>query len=251
MTNNSCMILYIENEKVCELAEFYSKKYGFILTKSLENNPGVYLSINESGLFLTDGNLKMQGDFSDMLKRLVPNNLNGEMLVRASKIKNLNGTPTAIDATAGMGEDSLLLAASGYEVKLFEYDPVIAALLEDTIKRSETDDRLKNVVNRMSVEWKNSIEYMLENDNAPDLILLDPMFPERSKSGLIKKKFQLIQQLESPCSNEDDLLNAAIKMGPKRIVIKRPAKGPNLAGVKPSYSIMGKAIRYDCIVLNN
>ena len=32
------------------------------------------------------------------------------------------------------------------------------------------------------------------------------------------------------------------------MVIKRPAKGPYLAGIKPSYSIDGKAVRYDCIV---
>ncbi|MBQ4243593.1 MAG: class I SAM-dependent methyltransferase, partial [Clostridia bacterium] len=36
---------------------------------------------------------------------------------------------------------------------------------------------------------------------------------------------------------------------PHKIVIKRPLKGPFLAGRKPDYSLQGKAIRYDCIVL--
>ena len=79
-------------------------------------------------------------------------------------------------------------------------------------------------------------------------MLLDPMFPERQKSALIKKKFQLLQKLESPCSNEEQLLEAAIAAQSKRIVIKRPLKGPYLADKKPSYSLEGKAIRYDCMV---
>jgi 16S rRNA (guanine1516-N2)-methyltransferase len=74
------------------------------------------------------------------------------------------------------------------------------------------------------------------------------MFPARQKSGLIKKKFQLLQQLEQPCTDEVELLNVALEAKPRKIVIKRPAKGPYLAEIKPHYSISGKAIRYDCFV---
>ncbi len=85
-------------------------------------------------------------------------------------------------------------------------------------------------------------------DYKPDIVLLDPMFLAIQKSALTKNKFQLIQRLESPCSTEEDLLDAAIAADPKRIVIKRPLKGPYLAGRKPAYSLEGKAIRYDCFV---
>ena len=74
------------------------------------------------------------------------------------------------------------------------------------------------------------------------------MFPERTKSALVKKKFQLLHLLERPCENEAALLDAALSAHPKRVVIKRPAKGPYLAGVKPSYSLTGSAVRFDCIV---
>ena len=74
------------------------------------------------------------------------------------------------------------------------------------------------------------------------------MFPERQKSGLVKKKFQLIHYLEAPAENEEALMQAAIDARPFKIVVKRPAKGPYLAGLKPSYSLDGKAIRYDCYV---
>ncbi len=75
------------------------------------------------------------------------------------------------------------------------------------------------------------------------------MFPEKTKSALAKKKFQLLHQLELPCENEESLLDAAIAASPRRIVIKRPLKGPFLAGRKPDFTLRGKAIRYDCILL--
>ena len=107
---------------------------------------------------------------------------------------------------------------------------------------------LKAAVGRMTLISQDSVQAMKELSYEPDIVLLDPMFPERQKSALIKKKFQLLQRLESPCSNEEELLEAAQMARPKRIVIKRPLKGPYLAGKKPSYSLEGKAIRYDCMV---
>lgn len=212
-------------------------------------NPGVLsLHLSDDGLSLEKDGLILRGDFTKMLPRLKPNNLNSEMIVKASKIKNSEGRLTLVDATAGMGEDSLLLAAAGFDVKLYEYDPVIAALLKDAMERALLLPEFYEIVNRMELYCENSIEALGNMTIRPDVVLLDPMFPERQKSGLIKKKFQLLQQLELPCSNEEALLDAAIKAGPRKIVIKRPAKGPFLSGRKPDFSYPGKAIRYDCLV---
>lgn len=209
---------------------------------------GLQLIYDENALTLTDGDLKLSADLTNMIPRLKPNNLNGEMLVKASKIKNHEGPLTLLDATAGMGEDSLLLAAAGFNVMLYEYDPVIGVLLEDALKRAKDTPELAEAAGRMTLYKEDSIKAMSEMTIAPDVVLLDPMFPERKKSALIKKKFQLLQQLESPCTNEKDMLEAAIKAGPRKIVIKRPLKGPFLADRKPDYSLKGKAIRYDCFV---
>jgi 16S rRNA (guanine1516-N2)-methyltransferase len=81
------------------------------------------------------------------------------------------------------------------------------------------------------------------------LVLLDPMFPERRKSAISKKKMQLFQKLEAPCDDEAELLDAAFAAKPRKVIVKRPPKGPFLAGRKPSYSLTGKAVRYDCYVL--
>ena len=209
---------------------------------------GLFLTDDGSGLTLTDGKLVLRGDFTGLLPRLKKSNLQSEFLVKASKIKGIEH-PVIIDATAGMGEDSMILAAAGFEVYLFEYDPVIAALLKDALDRAMEIPELKEAAGRMHFTEGNSIDNMSKLEIAPDVVLLDPMFPARQKSSLVKRKFQLLQKLEKPCSDENELLQAALNVKPGRIVIKRPLKGPFLGGMKPSYSLTGKAIRYDCIVI--
>ena len=205
------------------------------------------LKETENGLVLTDGKLELSADLSGMQRRVKPENLRRELIVKAVKIKSMDKMPVVLDATAGFAQDSLLLAAAGCEVMLYEYDPVIAALLRDALERAKSIPELSEAVGRMHLFEQDSIAAMESLSKAPDVIFLDPMFPERQKSALVKKKFQLLQQLEQPCANEEALLAAAIKAGPRRIVIKRPVKGPYLAGRKPDYSLSGKAIRYDCL----
>ncbi len=218
-------------------------------TKHTAEKKKLSICVTAEGVALTDGRNSMQGDFTKMLPRLRYNNLTHETVVKAAKGKNIPENARILDATAGMGEDSLLLAAAGFQMTLCEYNPVIAALLRDTLERSADIPELTETVSRMQLLEEDSTEVMKAAAGTYDVILLDPMFPERKKSGLVKKKFQLLQQLETPCSTEEELLEAAIAAAPKRIMIKRPMKGPNLAGRKPSYSLKGKSIRYDVIVL--
>ena len=169
----------------------------------IQDKPGDYLTVrfDSKGVSLSGFGLTYQGDFVEsMLHRVTNGRLQHEMLVKAAK-SDKEGRK-AIDATAGMGEDAFLLAAQGYEVTLYEQNPVIAALLKDAIRRAK-----------------------------------------------INKKLQLIQKLEPPCSEETDLFDAAIKANPDKIIVKRPLKSECLAGREPSYTLKGKAIRYDCYVL--
>ncbi len=211
----------------------------------------IYLERRPEGLTLTDGDLSICPDFTQLRGRIRRDNLGRELLVKAARLKSLpeNYCPTLLDATAGFGEDSLLLAAAGFQVTLCEQDEVIAALLEDAMHRAKEHEDLHDIVSRMTLYKGNSIAYMkqLPKQGSFDVVLLDPMFPERQKSALVKKKFQLIHYLESPCGEEDELLNAALQLHPRRVVIKRPVKGPYLAGRKPSYSLKGKAVRVDVI----
>lgn len=197
------------------------------------------------GLYLDDGSTVLRADFTRLLRRIRPANLNGELLVRAAKIKGLSGQPTAADATAGLGEDSFLLAAAGFSVVMFEHDPIIAALLRDALERAAAIPELSDAAGRMKLIEGDSITG-LPHLAPPDVVLLDPMFPARRKSSLIKKKLQFIQRFEQPCSDEEALLNTAFAAHPRKIIIKRPLKGDFLAGKKPDYSLCGNSIRYDC-----
>ncbi|MBQ8585707.1 MAG: class I SAM-dependent methyltransferase [Butyricicoccus sp.] len=206
------------------------------------------LRLDENGLALLSDDQMLRGDLTRMLPRLKQHNLSGELLVRAAKIKDADHPLTAVDATAGLGEDSLLLAAAGFHVKLFEKNPVIYELLCDALRRAASIPELTEVVSRMEVRTGDSIEAMADLGFTPDVILLDPMFPERRKSALVKNKLQMIQKLEFPCVDEADMLRTAMLAKPKKLIVKRPPKVPFLAGIKHDNSLTGTAVRFDCFV---
>ena len=229
-----------------DMAESFSRKTG----APIVDKPGEYLTIHfdSKGVSLSGFGLTYQGDFAEtMMHRVTNGRLQHEMLVKAASSEKEGRK--AIDATAGMGEDAFLLAAQGYEVTLYEQNPVVAALLKDAIRRAKKNQILKDIAGRMKVVEADSVESMSKLLDPVDVIYLDPMFPARQKSSLINKKLQLIQKLEPPCSEETDLFDAALKVGPSRIIVKRPLKSEYLAGREPSYTMKGKAIRYDCYVL--
>ncbi|MDO4291101.1 MAG: class I SAM-dependent methyltransferase [Eggerthellaceae bacterium] len=219
-------------------------------------------------------------DLARMVPRLRPHNLQRELLVRAAKVKpravgaagaeastegvtvdgakesaSLAPAPArapqplrAVDATAGFGSDALLLAAAGFNVQLFERNPAIAAALREALDRAAQTPELAEAVSRMRLTQTDSIVALPQLPEPPDVIVLDPMFPAKRKSAASRKKAQLLQHLEQPCADEDALLQAALAAHPRKIVVKRPLKGPYLADVKPNYSLKGKAVRYDVIV---
>jgi 16S rRNA (guanine1516-N2)-methyltransferase len=249
MTEN--IVVFAEDPAYREKAAVLAEKLGItVADKDTAENAALVLLPDSDGLSLAGDGKKIKGDFTSMIKRLKNGTVQQELIVRTAKIKGIDRQPTAIDATAGLGGDSILLAAAGFDVQLYEYNPIICELLRDALERAADVPELADTVSRMHLAGTDSISAMNSLKVSPDVIFLDPMFPERHKTALVKKKFQLIHKLEHPCTDEAELLNAAISAHPRKIVIKRPLKGPYLAGIKPSYSLKGKAVRYDCIVLH-
>lgn len=242
---NNEIVVCFEKGGQKDMAEAFARRIG----AEISEKPGPKLTIlfHAKGVSLTGYGLSYQGDFENMLHRVTNGRLQHEMLVRAAKSDKPGRK--AIDATAGMGEDAFLLAAQGYEVTLFEQNPVIAVLLKDALRLAKKHPVLKDIASRMNLVQDNSVEGMSKLLDPVDVIYLDPMFPARQKSSLINKKLQLIQKLEPPCSEETDLFDAAISASPSKIIVKRPLKSEFLAGRKPSYTLNGKAIRYDCYTL--
>ncbi len=207
-----------------------------------------HIDASDDGLELTDGSMSLRIDFTEMLSRLKQENLARELLVRAAKIKNPGTQLEAVDMTAGLGEDSMLLAAAGFRVHMYEKDLRVAALLLDGLTRARECPQLLPFVERMELIEADSRDMLSSLSFTPDIIYLDPMFPARKKSAAVKKKFQLLHQLALNDDDAEELLELAIDIRPRKVIIKRPLKGPYLGDVKPSYSIRGKAIRYDCLV---
>lgn len=208
---------------------------------------GLELIKGERGLVLTDGAMELSCDFTALLPRLRQDRLARELVVRAARIKAVT-QPVVVDATAGLGEDSLLFAAAGCKVLLFESDAVIAALLRDGLQRAAHVAQLAPIAARMQLFESNSVDVLPSLANKVDVVYLDPMFPGRTKSAAVKKKFQLLHHLEQPCTDERALLHAALTANPRKVLVKRPLKAPTLAASRPSYSLLGKAVRFDVIV---
>ena len=134
---------YSENRECSETREYSDNAPARLRERCAE--AGLALQENAEGLTLCGNGLELRGDFTRMLPRLRPGNLQREFLVKASRIKGLGDHPFAVDATAGLGEDSILLAAAGYFVRMYEHNPVIAALLRDALRRAAEIPELKDV----------------------------------------------------------------------------------------------------------
>ncbi|MGI9285059.1 MAG: class I SAM-dependent methyltransferase, partial [Pseudomonadales bacterium] len=162
------------------------------------------------------------------------------------------GTPRyVIDATAGMGVDAFLLAQAGCQVTLIERSPLIAALLEDGINRASQTPAIEAIAARMCLKQGDAITLLssLASEQQPDIIYLDPMFPQRNKSALPKKAMQSLQALVGDDRDQVELLGVALQCARFRVVVKRHNKAKAIEGVEPTYSLHGKQIRYDVYVL--
>ncbi|WP_438971279.1 class I SAM-dependent methyltransferase [Methylophaga sp.] len=168
----------------------------------------------------------------------------GQPLARAVGLKK-GQTPTIIDATAGFARDAFVLASLGCDVSMLEQSGIMSLLIYQAINRGNENDVISEITKRLSITHCNAIDYLNELTSMPDVIYLDPMYPSRDKSALVKKEMQLLHQLIGPDLDSEELLSIARKKALKRVVVKRP-KGADYVGMqKPSVSITSKNTRYD------
>ena len=154
--------------------------------------------------------------------------------------------PTVLDATAGLGRDAFVLACLGCQVTLLERNPVVAALLADGLGRASLVPEVAEIVQRMPLQMGDAIQLMTGwTGEVPQVVHLDPMFPTREKSALVKKEMRLFQALVGADDDAPQLLAAALALASHRVVVKRPRKAPAIAGTAPTYSLDAKSSRYD------
>lgn len=201
-------------------------------------------------------------------------------IAKAIGIKKVSDPkPTVIDATAGWGEDSWLLAALGCRVLAVERNRIVFTLLRDGLWRAAADE--PQVAGRITLVKTNGVDLLRGLGEAvhagsgaagkrsgggnalsdakpqaadvppgaegffhPDVVYLDPMFPPRRK-GAEGKPLRVLRQLVGDDDDAAELLRAARRLATRRVVVKRPLHGEPIAGEKPTTTHKGKSLRYD------
>lgn len=172
----------------------------------------------------------------------------GQSIAKAVGL-NKGATPVVLDATAGLGRDGFVLASLGCKVILHERHPVVAALLYDGLERAYNDSEIGPWMQQnMSLIFGSSHTLLAQCDSMPDVVYLDPMFPHREKSALVKKEMRVFQDLVGGDTDADDLLEFAYPLASKRVVVKRPDYAPFLNDKTPSMQIKTKKNRFDVYV---
>ncbi len=110
---------------------------------------------------------------------------------------------------------------------------------------AEDDSGLAETLGRLSLVHADARDWLADHSERPDVVYLDPMFPERGKSAAVNKAMQFFQRLVGADEDAADLLAPALAAARHRVVIKRPARAPWLAEREPSYSLTGKSVRFD------
>lgn len=171
---------------------------------------------------------------ADLARARVPRR---EPLARA-----LGKARTVVDATAGLGRDSVLIACMGYRVIALERSAPVAALLRDGVQRAVAAGLLAE--GRIEARHADACAALPALAPRPDVVYLDPMFPpKRKKSAAARKELRLLRALVGDDVDAVELLAASLACA-ARVVVKRPVHAPPL-GPRPSATYGGKLVRYD------
>lgn len=170
-----------------------------------------------------------------------------ERLARAVGLRG-NAPLSVIDATAGLGQDSYLMAALGAEVICVERHPVLAALLTDGLNRAREMD--VPATKRMTLIHQSAHHYLTQPGVCADVLYLDPMYPNRdAQSAKQKKALQMLRLVVGEDPDADGLLATAKAAAKQRVVVKRPKNADYLADQCPDYQLLGASSRFDVYLL--
>ena len=247
--------LVAESAELFPLMEGLAKKLGLPVKRACDASAELQLVHTGRRLEMRQGGPRAPGPvYVDFVEGRVAHRRKfgggrGQPLAKAVGLKK-GATPTVLDATAGLGRDSFVLASLGCEVTLVERSPVIAALLEDGLERGGSDPETAEIMHRMHLVQADATSYLttLSGDRRPQVIYMDPMYPQREKTALVKKEMRLFHELVGEDIDSADLLHAARACAVARVVVKRPAKAGFVGDEKPGFSIESPNTRYDVYV---
>lgn len=177
----------------------------------------------------------------------------GQTIAKAIGMKQGKSPPYVLDATAGLAKDSFVFACLGCKVTLIERSAVIAELVKDGIARASLNTDFFSIIEQgFEFHHNDALSYIqaIEETAKPEVIYLDPMYPEKKKSASVKKNMQMLQKLLGHDLDTDEVLKAALNKAEKRVVVKRPKGAAVLETDRsPTLSYESKATRYDVYIL--
>ena len=213
--------------------------------------------------WLSDG-LSVAPEWDKLQRRVVSAGRKSELLLQAAKITS---DSTVIDATAGFGHDSLILASTGAQVIMLEQQPLMALLLLAEQLRMNTLPNWQKLMSRLQIINTDALNYFavlqaeaIDDPKATDVVYLDPMFPEDSyqdsktgKGAKVGKHMQALHQLACPPTPEEEMqllqsAQAVVSQSAQtagRVIVKRPQFAPQLAHQSASESWHNEAVRFD------
>ena len=280
----SCQILYVNETQASQIESLQAliaeHKLPIILNTELvteklnqkrrqqlsqiATQPILLLDEKDKLSWLSNG-LSVAPEWDKLQRRVVSAGRKSELLLQAAK---LTAESEVIDATAGFGHDSLILASTGAQVTMLEQQPLMALLLLAEQLRMSTLPNWQKLMSRLQIINTDALTYFArfnnylgaDNEQAIDVIYLDPMFPEDSyqdsktgKGAKVGKHMQALHQLAHPptLDEEQQLLQSAQAVvsqnGQKqgRVIVKRPQFAPLLADQQPNESWNNEAVRFD------
>ena len=230
----------------------------------ISTQPILLLDDKDKLSWLSDG-LSVAPEWDKLQRRVVSAGRKSELLLQAAKITS---DSSVIDATAGFGHDSLILASTGAQVVMLEQQPLMALLLLVEQQRMSALPNWQKLMSRLQIINNDALSYfemlkaesVASDNNIIDVVYLDPMFPEDSyqdsktgKGAKVGKHMQALHQLASPPTSDEEyqLLESAQAVVSQsaqqsgRVVVKRPQHAPSLASKQPSESWHNEAVRFD------
>lgn len=235
------------------------KKQDIIKNNTINNESNFNLKLDDETLYLVkeSENSSICVDFtsSKALKRINEPGILKQDICKAigfNKSKDL----TILDATAGLGRDSLIFASiTTKSVTMLERNPTSFALLENGLARlAKVDDnsQLQEISKKLSLNNIDAAEFLASTTDNFDVVYLDPMFSQegQKKSAKVKKEMAFFHQTVGNDEDSDKLIDLALNKANKRVVVKRYIKAPYLNDKKPSLEFKGKTNRFDVYIIN-
>ena len=172
----------------------------------------------------------------------------GQALAKAMGLRS-GKTPMVVDATAGLGRDSFLLASLGAQVTMIERSEEMHGLLVQGMKRAAQEgSEFREIIGRMTLLKGDAKDLLL--GMSAEVILIDPMHPPRTNSALVKRELRQVREIVGTDEDAADLVRVALQNALSRVVLKWPAKADPITGIQPcSHQIVGKSTRYDVFML--